>query len=517
MESNAMNSSTFDELPDDLKGLSKRVDFNENKLATGFDDLPDELRQISRDVNLGGGINLGQQVREAAQFGARGFGEGAATLGSVLDLAGLQAPGLLPGEEQRIAMEAAEPAERPSFASMLGDDDIMPPTSRIASAKDVRGIAELLGVPEEPETFGGRAGRRLGRATGAAASFGGAGLPLFAGSAAAGQVAEELTGSELAGDITEIVATFRPNRLFAKKVPAGVGVRAGRGSLGVDPVKVGRSFGLTEQEVATISQDPRRLKALMKLGSRGAKTEKLANSIEAKLGDAYGKVKVNARQFPNISGRAKQEIIATAETALRDLKKTVAPSDDKKKAIEFLDEAVKKLEGSEVDPEMLMNWWQDINKSINWKKLGVNKSAVSLKDPIVSAIDLASPQLAQDFESLNQLQSNFYKIADSLKPDTIDRMVKLGEGAALVGAVFTLNPVAIGSVFLGVAGRRAMTEMATNPRYINLLRKGAKALADQKQQKVLQVGRKLTEMMTNDFGEEAFDEELLNQMFNSQK
>jgi hypothetical protein len=512
-----MNPVAFDELPEELRNISKKVDFDEDdRIGTSFDELPEELKQIARQVDFEDDTflgSLGKAATEVPGFGVRGFAEGLGTPGSLLELTGLLTTEQLPGEQARARAET-ELADRPALASLISDDDILPSRFQPPTSRQTREIAELLGTPrEEPETFGGRGAQRLGRAAGAATSFGGGGLPLFLGAATTGAVAEELTGSELTGDITEIVASLRPDKLFAKKVPTSVGIKPGRGFGETDLVNVGRKFGMTEAEIAAITQNPTRTKSLLKLGTRTSKLEKLGNSIDAKLGDAYGKIKDISREFPNIGGRTKQGIIVEAEKAVKDLRKTVKPSEEKKKAIEFLTESIEELQKSEVDPEKLINWWQDINKSINWKKIGANKSATKLKEPIINALDAASPKLAQDFESLNELYSNFKKISNSLKPDTIDRVVKLGEAATLVGSVFTLNPTVVGSVLLGVAGRRAATAMATNPRYMNIFKKGMEALADQKTQKVLQIGRKLTEMMINDFGEDVVNEELLMQMF----
>lgn len=488
--------------------------FERMVLGDDIKDQRDAFRQMVESPEQESSLSFNKNVKEAVQFGGRGAAEGLATQGSLLDLLGIQAPGLLPGEQQRIQAEAQEPADRPSFAALMGDDDILPPTSRIAGRSDVRGISELLGVPGEPETAGGRTAQRLGRAGGASASFGGAGLPLFLGSAIAGAGAEELTGSELAGDIIEIAASFKPHKLLAKRIPKGVGVRAGRAGGKLDLVEVGRKIGMTEAEVATAMQNPTRAKALMKFGSKGSKTEKLANNITAKIGDAYGHIGETAKQLPNIGGRAKQTIIAESENILKNLKSTIKPSKEKEEAIKFISESIENLKKSEANPEKLINWWRDINQSIPWKKLKADKSAAALKKPIIEALESVSPTLANDFEALNLLDSNFRKIVDSLKPGVVDRVIGLGKVAALGGAIFSLNPVSVGSVFLGVAGMKAMAAMATNPRYMNVLKKGMEALADQKTEKVLQIGRKLAEMMLNDFGEEAIDGDLLMQMFN---
>ena len=162
-------------------------------------------------------LGVGDYVADFSKQGAQGFGIGLlGTYGDVLDLLGLQATDVLPGEKAKIGrdfdiLEKMNQGEKPSFGELmeLSDEDVIPRYSRLASSRQVEEHGKQLGLVSEPKTAAGRYGRRMGRLGGGGVAFGGGGIiaPIVAG--AAGQTLEELGAPPWAQAAAEIIAALK--------------------------------------------------------------------------------------------------------------------------------------------------------------------------------------------------------------------------------------------------------------------------------------------------------------------
>lgn len=504
-----MNPANFDELPEELRKISRKVQFDEDgRIGTTFEELPPELQQVARQVDfedetfLG---SLGKSATEVPGFGARGLAKGAALPGGILDLLGLQAPGLLPGEEQRIQAEAQEPVESPSFASMLGEDELLPPTSRIASPGDVQDFSRLLGAPKRAETPIGRGAERLGRAIPPALLTGGLGKLALA--AVGGQAFEELSRlffdeetSERIGDAGEIISGIGLPA-FGKGVPA-----IGKTKKFIENAK---KLNLNDQEIAILTRKPGKTKALLKFGKKTEKTQNLIESINKNLGGSYEQIKTAAEKLPKTGFVGRARLVSRFEKVLKDLQRGGEAFGDKKNAIEFISSKLEEIRKGTVriDPRYMIDVFQDANASINWRSIkGGSKKLAAIKDPILLELRHASPELATDFETTNKLYSNFSNISKSFKPGVTDNLIDAGKvlggaGTVLTG-IITLNPgligKAAGTLVAGEAARRFLTKLATDPKFMNMGKKAAVALNENKPQVALNIARKIVNQMSKE-------------------
>jgi hypothetical protein len=121
----------------------------------------------------------------------------------------------------------------------------------------------------------------------------------------------------------------------------------------------------------------------------------------------------------------------------------------------------------DITPEHLINFWQDVNQSVDWRKVGGGKKALSeLKQPILDTLKKTSPGLAEDFQITNELYSKYANISKKLKPDVIDSFVNKAEvmGLAPAAVAFaTGNPLPLKAVGSEIAVRYLTREMLVNP------------------------------------------------------
>jgi len=472
-----------------------------------LDEEPSFSEKLGRTLSRATGfaIKPSPSEQEALSFGARGASRGLGTLGSLLELAGLQTTRQLPGEEIRQRQEAEMMSQRPSFSEMLGETDILPERAVIPTGEQTQRLAELLGAPTgEPETMTGRFSERIGEALGSAASFGGAGaLPLAAG-AVTGQTVEELTGSPTAGTIVELATTFAPTAAkgFAKKLVPGKKTK--------DLINVGRKLGLAEEQIAPLTKDPKTLKRIAKFARKGDKTEKLVFGLKSSLGDAYGTVKESAKNLKKISPEVQRAITSDFEKVLGDMSKTLKPPPEKQQAINFITDAINDLKSKPTDPETLINTFQDLNDFVNWNSIkNGKKQLAALKKPLLAAIKTSSPEVAKDFEVLNQMYSRFKNIQRSLKPGEIDKWLGIGEAGSVVLSLATGFPGAISAVLKeGVirrGGQALLREFLINPRFQNVQKKLLKAVKDDNIKSVAKIGSQAIKMLRKEFPNQVKD------------
>jgi hypothetical protein len=438
-------------------------------------------------------------IKEGLQFGAKGFAGGLGTPGSLLEMAGLQTTEQLPGEKIRQQREAESFSQRPSFYEMMGESDILPERIVIPTQEQTTAAAEALGAPSgKPETRTGRFAERIGEAVGSAASLGGAGTLPLAGAAALGQATEEVTGSPTAGTVVELGSALLSPAL-AKKVAVG--------KKNKDLVNVGRKLGLSENQLTPLVQNEKKLKVLSKFARKGDKTEKLITGIEATLGDGYGTIKNRAKGLAEISPEVKSAMSSDFEKVLAGLKKTIQPSPEKEQAIKYLSGAVENMKIGVVDPESLINFYQDLNQFVNWRSIKNGKKQLSqLKKPILGALKTADPELAKDFEVLNKLYGRFKDVQKNLSPDKVDRWLNKGEVGALVLSLGTGYPGISSLLLKETVGRRAIRELLINPRFQGIQRKLLSSIKKDNTKAAAAVGKELVRFVKDKFPDDVNDD-----------
>lgn len=134
------------------------------------------------------------------------------------------------------------------------------------------------------------------------------------------------------------------------------------------------------------------------------------------------------------------------------------------------------LQKGGVSGEDLMNFYKDVSSRYN-----VGRSELELfKGPIKKAISSLDPELGKNFETVNQMWAKQSKIASKLKPGQFEKLINLGEAAAIATSLATGNP-SIAIKVLGLSAYRNLSrELLINPRLQNLLKQSQHAIEKNK-------------------------------------
>lgn len=342
---------------------------------------------------------------------------------------------------------------------------------------------ELLGI-EEPATPEQKITRRVAETAGGLPFLGILGaegaIPLLGGSLAGGAT-EEITGSPLAGDITDLVVS-----LGAGTLPGGA-----RFSKGFEKTaERARRLGFTDKELAALSHGKRKQTFLARHASKGSKAEKLSQKINNAFDTAYDQLGSEAASLGPLTSSQEDSLAKSVGSVLDDLKKTVKPSVDKEAAIKYIDESLTELFQKGATPEELINWYQDVNSTINWKAIrGGKKKLASIKEPILDALQSSSPELANDFRAINELYGRSQNLYRTLKPTSIEGFLNEIQLPAAAFGILTGHPGVLYETFGRIGAKRISHEFLTNPNLQGLQRKLISAIRNGR----LQQARKLSE------------------------
>ena len=401
--------------------------------------------------------DVGKQV---VSKGTQGF---AGTYGNILDLLGQTKENLTPGMKARFEREFHNPLE--SETSEFQD------YARLPTSEDIgAGIKELTGVGEGETPAGRIAGRGAEFVGGAAAipvGLTGKAATTAIGAGITGQTIREAGLPEEAATASELILSLLPGAIQKKLIPSS--------SEGKKLAEAGRLIGLTEKEITPLVQGERKISTLSKIARKGGKTKELFGSIKEKLGDSYDSLKTSPIAQERISPKQTSSLIRKFVDIETDLGKTLQPSPDKESAIKFVQSATEKLINNGATSEELVNFWQDINKSVKWNSISGGKKALAkLKEPILETLKEVDPNMANKFEMTNQLYSKYANVAKALKPDLVESFATKAE-------MMTVLPAALGLVngnpwvFAGLASeagiRTLAREMIINPYFQNVAKK----------------------------------------------
>ena len=427
-------------------------------------DLFDQLSKKKEDKAFGIGETLKDIGKQVLSKGAQGF---AGSYGNIAELLGQSKENLTPGMKARFEREFENPLE--SEVSEFQD------YARLPTSEDIgAGIKELTGVGEGETPAGRIAGRGAEFVGGAAAlpvGLTGKAAATLAGAGVAGQGLREAGIPEAIATGTEIAGSILPGLIQGRVAPSGK----------AKPLaEAGRALGLTEQEITPLIQSEKKVATLSKIAKKDYKTKELFGAIKEKLSDSYESLKSSPVAKSDIAHKQTSNLIRKFVDIETDLTKTLQPSPDKEAAIKFINGATEKLIRDGATSEELINFWQDINKSVKWNSIqGGKKSLAKLKEPILETLKEVDPMMAKNFEMTNQLYSKYVNVAKKMKPDIIDSFAKKAE-------LMTLGPAAYGLatgnpwIFFGLAGERATRvlarEMLINPYFQNAANKFAQNL-----------------------------------------
>src|SRR6185312_1200202 len=436
--------------------------------------------------------DVGQQILSKGASGLAG------AYGDVTGVLGLGTKETLPGEEIRRRAGFEDPTSQ-----LAQDEDLIPNYTNLPTSSDVKqGIESLTGIGEG-ETPAGRIAGRGAEFIGGALSMPGSGLKSLAtaaGSGIAGQSLREIGAPEALATGTEIASSIIPSAISGK-------LEAGKKTKNL--VDAGRRIGLSENQITPLIQSEKKIATIGKIAHKGERTKELFTSIKDTLGNSYDNVKNSVANLGKVNA-SNSQLLQNKFTAIRDdLLKTVKASPDKEAAIKFIDEAIDKISKTGASPEELVNFWQDINKSVRWNSLqGGKKSLTRLKEPISEVLNNVAPQAAKDFEMTNELYSKYAQISKKLKPDLVDSFANKGEMLAAAPAALALvwgNLAPLAGLASEFALRRLAREMIVNPLFQNIGRKLVKNLNGSSVNGIKQSLNKLKELWKKKVPEQNWD------------
>lgn len=274
-----------------------------------------------------------------------------------------------------------------------------------------------------------------------------------------------------------------------------------------DLYEAGKSLGLSEKELTPLLQSEKRIAFF---GKAAKKSQKMTETLEAasnKLGNVLGNVSQEAKSMPPLSVSQTKGFAEKLEELAHDLKKTVTPSEEKAKAIKFLEDGVKDLQaGKSVDIEHLVNYYRDINKTVNWGSVG-QKYLTQAKDIIKDTIREISPEFSHKFESANKLYARMKNFEDKVGwSREAENKAFAAEAGAFIYSTLSGNwGSGVKTLALERSLRKIASEALTNPKWQNITRTSIRAAKEQSPKLANAAYRLLKDKVKKDMPEE-YDE-----------
>lgn len=359
--------------------------------------------------------------------------------------------------------------------------------------------ADLPGTLEIEEAFGGEGpplAKRIGRGLGAGAAFGAVGGPAaalrgaarFGAAGLAGQAVEDMSGSKVAGILTELTAGVAPD------VIRGIlsGKVASRDLAKLQ--KRAEEIGLSKEQTSALLHSSKTKKILSKFIKRGPKSEKLGIGSRKIVGEAYDALKASDVAKRVMGGAATDELMSEVARSMAKVNANIQVPASTKKAMDYLQRSINSLAENGATGEELINWYQTLGQEINWNTVKQSDQLLSsIRSPIKKALTEISPQLGEDFALTNDLYSRSTQLAKLLKPTTFSAIADLGEYGELIRGVLTLSPKDLLVAGGTMATRRAAGAALTSKRLLDVQKKIIRALNEGKLEQALNLSRKIAE------------------------
>jgi len=334
-------------------------------------------------------FGIGDYAEDFGKQAAQGVGIGAlGTYGDILDLLGVQAKEVLPGEKEKYKRESnilgkIDQGQVPSLGEFeeLSSDDVIPRYSKLPSTQEVESFGKELGIMSEPKSAAGRYGKRIGKFTGGGLVLGSTGIAAPIAAGVTGQTLEEAGAPPWAQAAGEIIASLK----FSKKTPTNVSSKSKEVE---DVIKDLRKAGYSEKDITLAKSALEERKILKKYASLTPEAE---NSINTGLknsehlfkeqikkglpGYAEGGLPYLEKQASNVY-QTMEELASTVQIKNTDpVKKSIENAisylekypllDEQKKFIEFMKDGLTKLDKADT-AEFFTGFYRNLGKAGNW-------------------------------------------------------------------------------------------------------------------------------------------------------
>lgn len=379
---------------------------------------------------------------------------------------------------------------------------------------------EVFGEKLAPKTSLGRISRAAGEFAGPAAVTG----PLSAESiglgalgGASGQTARELGLPESVATVAELAAPIK-GAIGKKLISPHVEGSLAKGLKGdkLQYYKDLKEIGLSDKQITPLLQSEKKIKTLGILAKKSPETAESLLETKEGVGKHFKPLKEKAASYGNLSQEELKNFNDALKKDLSELESGINPSEYKEKGIEYLQNALKKLEGSIISPEGkkisfkfktpkdIVDFFQEINEQGLWDKLAPVKNTIN---DFLKSVD---PQLSKFFNTTNKAYSQIINLRERIGVGKHEKMINFIEKAGLLGALakglFFGGGWAIAMPFVAEnLARRLSTKLLFDPRYQNLLHSFVQAGKQNLTKSLPSIEKKFQNLVKEDFPEEYED------------
>lgn len=239
-------------------------------------------------------------------------------------------------------------------------------------------------------------------------------------------------------------------------------------------IEFAKKMGMNEEQITPLIQSEFKQKWLSKLTPKGGGTQEILKNTKSALDETYGTLQKSEIASKEISEKANGKLINGIYEFIQEM-----PSESKS----LIENDLNELLNNKITGRSLINFHKDINSLMS----GKTKELSLLKKPIKEALSSISPDLAKDFDMLNNLYSKYFPIASKLKPDIASKIISASK---TIGAMGALAGTAFGHYqpLMVIVGEQAASHLAknmlVNPRLQQLSKKMVVAMNQNKYQMV---------------------------------
>lgn len=223
-----------------------------------------------------------------------------------------------------------------------------------------------------------------------------------------------------------------------------------------------KSKGLTDQDIAPIIQDKKKLSILSKAAFKFEKGDPYIKDIKSKISNVYEDIRERGGKTSYLQGNDLRNFENELNEKLSKLQK---------RHRKLIQSEVEDLYNNPIDFTELHDFKLAINDIVKDSEGG--KAAIGiLKEPLSNAQKAISPELHSELKLLDKAHGDLKKFTKQMTKKTYDHILSLGPiGTALWGAL-TFNPTMMtaGGLLFGkvIAARTLAKKMLTNPRFHNM-------------------------------------------------
>lgn len=358
-------------------------------------------------------------------------------------------------------------------------------------------IPKTQGEQLYQEAFG-----RLGRSL-PSALLGPGALATALTSEAGGLSAKELIKGLGGGETSQTVADILAG-LGSGTAQSMISRRSGIAPKGLEKLEAkGKEFGLTEKELTPLLQSEKKGRFFSKLARKSPKDQKMFEDIESKFGDAFSGIRDQASKLPPLNDSQETKLVNSFQAVVDDLKKTIKPSKDKEEVIKFMESSIDKVLLDGTNPEELINFYRDINQTVNWKAIsGGKKKLAEFKNIIKDSLKEVDPKLSQEFEVSNELYSKFKQTEKFMKPEIYDKFLEMqkyiGIPTAIGDFLLTGNPSGLYAEGAIIGIREIARQALLNPKIQNLRKNFFRAIESNSPKLAKQIGKEVEKEINRD-------------------